>query len=900
MTAFEVFIREIHMPIRTKQLTELLGDQIEFVPTRTDNLKSAKKKSDKKGDYQIYNAQQIETVLNNNKQYQNAKIHPRSAPKEYCWLVLDYDDHNNTGQIPDMATPFSLAPTFTIKTPTGAGKQEWYLIKEEKAKQLPRLKYAIPNFEDVEIFIAHKEMNWLFTAPGSMRDGKEYVLQNATQPVEISNDLFQTLKTIANHDAQKYSEVLDAHAHRFNTEIDSLQNKKEYLSWLNKQVEPFELGKPPLETGRDNFIYQCACQGFTYNLSKQTVQELIMSKIALNPIVISDYNREFSEDIIEIKINSAYNTIHSEEREQERVKSQELELFEEDEFGHKTITRKQYTKKVLYLAKYSLSQIMCTEQLRHLFNELVVYSIDSGNYYVPTIVLHDEFHNELEEAIQNARNGEQADWQGILSTLSDTVLHWQIMTPALFKETYKVPGGAKFRVLANMPEFIKSNSCHVYTRSRNSNLIINKNKFYAETKSPIEPIPIEQVKPKEIKRVNQLLEKHLRRIVSEDNYAEESSWLLDRYALLLQNPNAKIDNAVVLKGPQGSGKTVLIEILMSMFPRADTKLVLSIDELNSNFIQWTRIMHFDDVNINVEQKHMNTLKANITTSRISNEKKFQDRTESVGNINLSISTNDPIYDEDLLTGRRWTIFINESVFNVEDVREEVGELFIELLSDNLRLARVLHAMLLNRDVSNFKSNYKTHSQQLLLMKNFKSNEFGIALTNMIANYGYVNNEINVLTHDTINKNDLNSVLMQRFLPLENSSGQLTEVEDLDNLIGFQLKSKFHENPERKKRILTLFKEIFKPKGKCKSIINKRLNYTDAYTTPSIKDLVRLLAMVMLNNTDTNAIKFVTRIFHFEKQLKWNKETKPDISNLGNINAFENPDLEDLFEDDGDW
>ena len=339
-----------------------------------------------------------------------------------------------------------------------------------------------------------------------------------------------------------------------------------------------------------------------------------------------------------------------------------------------------------------------------------------------------------------------------------------------------------------------------------------------------------------------------------------------------------------------------------MFPRADTKLILSIDELNSNFIQWTRIMHFDDVNINVEQKHMNTLKANITTSRISNEKKFQDRTESVGNINISISTNNEIYDEDLLTGRRWTIFINESVFNIEDVREEVGELFVELLSDNLRLARVLHTMLLNRDVSKFKSNYKTHSQQLLLMKNFKLNEFGIALTNLIANYGYINKDINILTHDNINKNDLNTVLMQHYFLLESAPDSIQESANLDNMIGFQLKSKFHENPERKKRILTLFKETFKPNKKCNSIINNRLNYTDAFKTPNMKDLVKLLAMVMLDSTDTNAIKFVTKMFHFEKQLKWDKKSKPGIANLGFINAFENPDLEDIFdnENDGEW
>ena len=184
-----------------------------------------------------------------------------------------------------------------------------------------------------------------------------------------------------------------------------------------------------------------------------------------------------------------------------------------------------------------------------------------------------------------------------------------------------------------------------------------------------------------------------KRIVDPDNFSEEAGWLIDRFALLLQNPHAKIDNAIIFKGSQGSGKTSFIEMLMLLFPRSDTNLILRVDDLDNRFTTFSRVTHIDDIDVNLDKKVMNHIKALVTTSRVPKEEKYERRQLEIDTVNISMSTNNAINDEEVLFGRRWTIFVNEDVFLIDDIAKEVREMFQTLKADNWRLFQVLHTLI---------------------------------------------------------------------------------------------------------------------------------------------------------------------------------------------------------------
>ena len=168
------------MSIDTKKIADLLGDQVKFIPSRTDNVHTLT------NDRNPLNPQQAAMKLGNSESYSNAKIPAACAPEGKVWILIDYDDHKNNGKLDDLSQ-FNLPKTFTVDTPSG--RHEWYEIKEELVEKLTKHKYVIPMFKNTEIFIGHKDIEHFFVAPGSIKNEKEYALNSDISPAKLPDIL---------------------------------------------------------------------------------------------------------------------------------------------------------------------------------------------------------------------------------------------------------------------------------------------------------------------------------------------------------------------------------------------------------------------------------------------------------------------------------------------------------------------------------------------------------------------------------------------------------------------------------------------------------------------------------------------------------------------------------------
>ncbi|MEK0325207.1 MAG: DUF5906 domain-containing protein [Nitrosopumilus sp.] len=867
------------MAIDTARIISLLGEQVRFTPTRTDNVHTAYKQGDR---YAILEPSQAALKINNSSLYSNAKIPASSAPKGFTWIVLDYDDKKRRNRVPDLSTPFGLEPTYTVKTPTGAGKQEWYLISDNEAAKLPKSKYSIEKFKSVEIFIGHKDSRQLFVAPGSVKDDIEYTLSRAIKPVLISKSFLDILLIQADAERSQVLQDVEMHAHHKKSEIDSTQNKRAYIEYLNKITEPFLLGdKGPLYDGdgRDNFIYEHACRGFNFNLSKGVVREFLQSKINLNSSVIGD---AFDEDYIDLKVDAAYRTVSEGERLYQNANFTGIEPFESDEYGKFLITREELERKVSYLANYSLNKIMSSEELRSLLAETIIHDRRTGLYYVSRIIPEDYYQQQYQSSVIDDKVKNQIEIEHILDIKADTVLHWEIFSQKQMNEIFRYSKNNTSKPYIFSSEFMRNSfSCFIF-HTNNNNYIIEKDYFFHYVEAPISPYPSDEIEPEDIKQVKELINNLLRYIVNPDNFEEEKKWLLDRYGALFQNPDAKLDNVLVLQGNQGSGKTVFTSIMALMLPRDKTSKIADKNALSNRFTEFKFVTHIDEVDLNLDTDTLNIIKSISTTSRVSVEKKFVDRIDRTGTVNLSVSTNDEIKNAEVLKGRRWTIMVNDELFSRDDVNVVIADIFNRLKANNWRLFRILHTLMLRRDTSKFKSDYKTPKQLHMIMESNKGSDISIGIANLIANYGYINNAQMFVPKELMNRHDIYLLIMRYYLQIDKDPNFLPDLSQIQ--------------PEKNKRISShldretraMWAQHLTDPSKMKvSKLNKSVQRTFCNEIPDIRAWIEILTVSLLGNRNEDSVSHIVDQFGFQDQWEWDNRTKPEIENLGRISAYDN-------------
>ena len=869
------------MAIDTAKITSLLGDQIKFVPTKTNSVHSL---SMKDGNFNILSPEHASIIMRSREDYQNAKIPAASAPDGYLWIILDYDDKKLTNIVPDLATPFNLKPTYTVKTPTGAGRQEWYKISEQDAAKLPKNKYIIPSFPNVEIFIGRRSGKQLFfVAPGSKKDNGEYVLSNAIECSLISTKFIETLQIQVQAENDFLDKNLEPKLHNFSVEIDSTSNISEFASIIDKISSAISFGGEShvAEGGRNQFIYDKACIGFEYNLSSQKVS-LILTK--MNNIVFEEPLEEFE---IDTSIQSAYNNIREARKRLERALGTTLKLFEFDDYGHRKVTKDELEAKVVQLSKHRLYARLESEELRTLLCETIIQDISTGVYYVSTMVSPDLYNKEYGKSLINELKDpdSQIEYQRLLDLKSQSILHWEMKTSKQMNEKFQFFRGNSNKNLIASREF-KRHSFECYVTETRGDPILNDDRFFHHTESPIGVA--QDVTKEEKQKVSSLLRRQCRYILDPNNFEKEFNYVLDRYALMLQNPNKKIDNIMVLQGSQGSGKTKLVETFMYMFPVGDVQKVANAELISGRFEKHARVLHIDEIEINNNKDIHNVLKSISTSETQSQEVKYQERKTVTQAVNLSMSTNEDIHDMEILNGRRFTVIVNDEVFLIEDVRRETREILIEYKKNNWRLLEVMHTMLIERDASGFKPDFVTDRQRLAIMEMRKGTDFDKSLLISIMNYGYVSPELCIqVAGENVNRHDL-ILSFRHYLKLEVSDKYKFNVNMLKISTNENNRMDSFINDKHKK---SLYKQLYPDaKSSIKSKFGSTIGFTWSNVVPSMKERIKLLTYCYIGRIDIESIQYIVDEFKLKKQWNWDEKTKPDVDNLGSINYISDLDF----------
>ena len=887
------------MTIDTKKIASLLGDQVKFITTKTENV------HDKKGG-KVVNAEAAEWALKESKEQSNAKVLVNSAPEGYVWVVIDYDDHKGNGKLDTLREDFNLPKTFTVKTPSGSGRHEWYLLQEEQARKLHKWSHKIPKYPNTDILIGHKDLKQAFVAPGSKKGEGEYELTNGISPVDLPEMVVQTLLAQVKAESTDLSKIIEENRIAFNSkEVDSQVNKGQYLDYLARITRPFELGSiQPLEDGdgRNGYLYGWACQGFTHNLSPEVVTEYLNNKIVYNSVVMQE---PLHDEEVELTINSAYKRIDDERRTSERATSDELVPYEFDINGNRTVTYEQHTKKLLFLTGKGNHAICNNENLRRLLCETIVYDKKSGNFYIARIKSYKQYEKNYNHQMIDEERKKIIDLDGILNLYSETMLHWDIISERQLNTEFSYISGKGLKRITSWPEFkVYSFSCNVYSHTFDEQVLIEDDNFYHIDRSPIRPL--KEITKKERAKVNKLLESHIHRIVDPNHYDRESSWLLDRYALLLQNQNERSENILIIKGPQGTGKTSFITIMHHLFPSSKFITHNDVKALDDKFLDKRHLTHIDDINIKRNGEDLeNFLKSYSSTSMITREVKFQAKTVTWGSVNFSMTTNNEIDVNEFLTGRRFTILENTEVVNIDSVAQSVHNTLLELKKDNFHLYRVLATMMLERDTSKFDSKFKSEAQIKAQLLSNKGNTFGIALANMIANYGYISPDCQVVVpKEPFNRRDFYTAVKKHWYQLDNNKDNIVEPIKLrapeSGKGGNRIESLFSTEKHKSNSIAAMYKTITDDAQKqLSSRINPAIAASWSTVSPSMQDWIKLLTLVVVGNIESGSIEYIVDKYTFSDQWNWDGNTKPELKGLGTINIFDHIEIESSDEDEYD-
>lgn len=159
----------------------------------------------------------------------------------------------------------------------------------------------------------------------------------------------------------------------------------------------------------------------------------------------------------------------------------------------------------------------------------------------------------------------------------------------------------------------------------------------------------------DITKPHQRLVEHIAFICGGDPYL--THWLTAWLAYPIQHIGAKMQTAIVVHGPQGTGKSILFETIAKMYePYSD---IIGQSEIDSAYTGWASQKLFilaDEVLSKAERAHAkNRLKSYITGGVIGIEEKFKARRVEENHMNLVFLSNEdtPIIIEK--SDRRYTV-----------------------------------------------------------------------------------------------------------------------------------------------------------------------------------------------------------------------------------------------------
>ena len=881
---------------------ECLGPQTQFTPAYADNHRA----HDTTNTH--LNSQQLLMRIQESKSLSNYKIHANTPTslEGHCLLVLDYDDHIQIDSLPtikqqriELHRKFSLDPTYTVKTPTGDGVQEYYLIPVDQAQKIGKWSTTLqlPNFPNVEVKLGLPNLKITLPGPGTYvkEKGAYYQVLEKSPPQVVSEELIRHLTELRRTEIESFIPLTG-----IESELNSPTNITKMRGFLVDKTGPYVSGlKEPITVGRNNKLYQLARDCFKYNVSKQIVLDSLMQLLNNDPKVF-DYPLEEYE--FEATIASAYNSVLESKQHHDKAIDSDLAPYKRDGYGNHTISYLSYLKKTKHLTTYTKDTIMKDERLRSMFSELVIFH--SNLYYVPSINDREAVVEECDRQLSDARDfGTTISVDTVAKLLSETSLYWTTYKANEFKEAFQYQNAnRKMEPLVRWPNFA---SLHVDVKPNrlvksnasifNREFIYDTSKrFYMIDVAAIPPLTADEppATPKELTWVENMLNRHIKRVVDPNNFEAERDYLLSRMSLLIQRPNTRTENILVLKGEQGTGKSAFFNLFRPLLHSSQTKNFDSAQRLENNFTNLAYVSHFDDISLDFNETVVNKLKNVATSATQYEEKKGIDAIEVIRPVNISMTTNSDITNTEVLRGRRWTILCNQSIPNREEIRKDVFDTFTRLLENDQRLYRVLATYIHSFNIKLFSPTFKSNWQLNKASEDAKGDAPTARVLSTIVNYGFY----------PPNKWHVNPIQILK-------KGELVHSNDLINLFFVGKPSK---SDKSQLRITSIFADAKQKdaKDRARNFLKELAPLTqkgaNAKTdgkfgflrrAPTIQDLIILLTVFLLDSREERSINMIIAKYGLYEHWNWDGETIPEVENLGSIDPFAYVDLEEFDEDE---
>jgi hypothetical protein len=818
--------------------------------------------------------------------YDSLKIDLSSAlPKDHSYVLLDFDDKKETGTI---FSGIKTSPTLTIKTPTGAGEQRLYIAPKSFTDTLTKNKFILGSKDgsQLEIFIIDGRRNVLSVLPGHIKDGKQYKLVNSRPPALLDAAVMEVLTLQSSSDKSHITHRVKFNADKFNSEPDSPSNRKEYRRYLQgKRNQILDDGAPIIGEGtRDDTIWSFVCEGATYNLTPQTITDILIAEITHHSDVFDDPSDEFTDEQILYKAKRAVDAIAEARRTNERALGSIVPWARNPETGIPDfITRKDIEERAKHIGMRGQQYLRQSPTNQNLFIETIAQDYQTALFYVPKFVNSPYYKEKYETTLMAEIASEDLDIN--IDIIRDRPrLEFHKYNQANLNQIYTIADGNKEKGITLHPKFYSLISHGKVERKLRPDYyrggVVS---IYSEP--PV--MPSETITEERLKKVDFYLRRHFSRLLPKDNFEEEYQYHLSWYAKKVQDPENRNKTILYYSGPQGSGKSVFVQLVGLMMQHDDFQIIANSKELkDDSFLTPASLMFLDEGNI-ADKEILEIVKAIATTPTKNQNAKYRDR-ENVSVFTDLIVANNAAIPEELDYERRVIPAEGERAFDSELVNREVREFLLECKKNDWEMLRDIAHVLKSRDLTHFNSKYepKGKPRRRLIRSIERRKTIMAGLVNMIANYGYAYGKPVLVPKHKSNLYDIIAALTVYYPSLGSES--VPEINKLKCPKGAHIKDLWKVGDSYFAEIQENFNFNWPVSGTKTSKFHTAIcdssstSQTNARIVPPIQKWIEFLTFIIHKKTDQSLVDQIITLFGFEEQMKWDNETPPKIENLGSI------------------
>lgn len=824
--------------------------------------------------------------------YDGLKLDPSSLVTEnLAFILIDFDDKNETGEIFKGINP---PPTLTIKTPTGAGEQRLYLVSREFTNQLVSEKYTIgDNKLQAEIFILDGRTRRLVVLPGLIKNSKEYTLKGQHKIAFLDENTKAILHIQNDEIESRIKNTLRNHADKFNCNPNLPENKTAYRRYLRRIADEIIEGikEPIAQPGRDDKLYSILCEGATYNLSSNLIADMVISEIidkSEGPIkVFIDPENEFSHDFICEKAKYVVEKIIDIRRNNERAFTA-LIPWPRDEHNKlpESISRKQLEERAKHIASRGRKYLHGSPTQQVLFIEMIAQEEFSGFFAVPKYDTSPYYQEKYETTLKQELLSDDIDID--ISIIKQRPrLVFDYLTPKTLNEVYTFIDKGKHLPITRHPQFYNLISHGKFANILRPDYVLGSViNIYSEP--PL--VPSETITQERIDKANWYMRRHFATLLPKDNFEEEYEYHINWYAKKVQDPENRNRTILYYSGPQGSGKSVFVNLVGLMMPENSFAMVSNAKDLENQFFEFPSLLFLDEGDIH-QKEVLEIIKSVITSDTRKQQEKYKMGKNVNLNVDLIVANNHPIPD-DLYDERRIVPAEGPRGFDSDRVNREVREFLLEIKKNDWQMGRDIAYILHNRDLSGFKTKYESPVKlEKRFERAFNNNPKLIrCLINLIANCGYIGDTPVLIPGKRSNTYDLIAILTIVYASPELATGgiKLNRVKVPQRT---QIRNIFGETDSGRERY-AYFNDNWPVDRTCSSRFwpgisdSSPSGQTYCRLVPPIGKWLELLTFVIHKKTDNVLQKQIVEMLDLHAQLEWDGKSKPQIENLGYIDKTE--------------